>query len=89
MYKVEWSKEVLAKIAAAWEGSTADEREAIHVAAEMLDAILLDEPETAGESRESDRFRVLLHMPLVISYRIDSGNHRVRVFSVNIYRRDR
>ncbi len=87
MYRVEWSQDVIANIAAVWDRSSPGEREAIHVAAEALDAILLTDPETAGESRESNDIRVLIHRPLVVSYRIDVAKSHVRVFSVNVYRR--
>lgn len=89
MYRVEWSQDVIASMAAVWDRSSPAERDAIHVAAETLDAILLTDPETAGESRESNDIRVLIHRPLVISYRIDVAKAHVRVFSVNIYRRSK
>jgi hypothetical protein len=89
MYRVEWSKDVIAKIAIVWDRSTSHEREAIHVAAETLDEILLTNPAAAGESRESEDVRVLAHMPLVINYRIDAAKRHVRVFSVNVYRREK
>lgn len=52
---------------------------------ESLDAILLSDPAAAGESRDSEYVRVLVHKPLTISYRINAGEGRVRVFSVNVY----
>jgi hypothetical protein len=78
-YTVIWLPDAEQELAALWRN--APNRDAITVAAALIDQLLEREPETAGESRPDGR-RILFASPLGVIYRVRPDQREVNVHHV-------
>jgi hypothetical protein len=78
-FQVLWAPEAEEELAGIWLSAT--DRNAITVAAHLIDSALRTKPEDAGESREEGR-RILLQPPLGVVFIVSAEDCRVSVLSV-------
>jgi hypothetical protein len=83
-WTVVWLPDAEIELAELWLASI--DREATTAAADQIDQLLRNSPETAGESRTADR-RILIIPPLAVIYRAFPDDRFVRVSSVREIRR--
>jgi plasmid stabilization system protein ParE len=81
-WDVIWIPNAEQKLAALWVQSA--DRQAIAVAANLIDGQLESTPESAGESRPNGR-RILHSKPLGITYRVLLAQRQVQVLRVWLY----
>jgi hypothetical protein len=87
MYRVTWGREILDKLAEVYDRLDEHRREQLMVALDSLDAGLIDNPLTLGESRDSPYVRVAIQSPLMVEFRINETQQVVRVSGVSYIRR--
>ncbi len=75
-WTVVWLPDAENELAELWLAST--DREATSAAADQIDQLLRNSPQTAGESRSADR-RILIIPPLAVIYRVSLDDRIVRV----------
>lgn len=85
-YNVRWSRRSLDVLAEIWVDSSSEERAAITQTSAAVDRLLQSNPHEQGESRSADR-RVLIALPLILTYSIDEPRRIVRVLNVRQMRR--
>ena len=79
-YTVTWQPFALNRLAELW--MAAADRNAVAEASDRIDAVLADNPLTAGEGRDGNE-RILFDRPLAVGFRVDQGNRTVAVFTVS------
>jgi hypothetical protein len=88
MYKIHWRKSVSRSLLDRCARADQLLRDAILGAMENVEEILRDEPEFAGESRDTGK-RFLIVKPLSITYKVDHRSRTVIVVDVRVHRKDR
>jgi hypothetical protein len=83
-YMVIWMRKALDELTNLWMNADSETRDEITAAAHRIDAKLLDQPETKGESR-ADGERILIERPLGVLFHVKAG--AVRIFRVWLPRR--
>lgn len=78
-YTVLWTSAAEQELAAIWLG--AEDRDAVTSAADSIDAMLRDEPQTRGESRYG-ALRIFLVEPLGVDFEIRPDDRIVSVLAV-------
>jgi plasmid stabilization system protein ParE len=78
-YTVVWKPDAEDELARLW--NNAPDRAAVAAAADRIDATLLHDPETQGESR-SGNIRVLFMPPLAVYFRVSPDDRLVEVAAV-------
>lgn len=78
-YTVVWKPRPMSRLAEIW--TEAPNRESVRSAADAIDALLRNDPQTRGESR-SGSTRILVSSPLVVSYDIREEDRIVEVLAV-------
>jgi len=85
MFRVEWAPDARDRVASAWNRADAPEREQIMDAVDLIDRLLANNPEQAGESRDAG-FRLLIEPPLSVSFTLNIRLKTVRVVSARVFR---
>ena len=85
MFRIRWPKSVNRKLLEVSAKADALSLTAILAAISNAEALLQNEPEFVGESRDADK-RLLIVDPLSINYRIDFRRRIVKILRVRIQR---
>lgn len=89
MYFVRWGPKIIAKFSRVYDGLNDVQRQRLLAALESLDAQLMNDPTTLGESRSSPLIRVAIERPLTIAFRIDEEQQVVRVSGASYFDREK
>lgn len=84
-FRIEWQNDVIGRLAEDWEALEASDQRAVMDALDETDRVLQMSPMTVGESRAEDVDRVLIHLPVVIVYRVDLDLRVVRILGAGIH----
>jgi hypothetical protein len=83
MFRIRWPKSVNRKLLDASAKADAPQLTAILSAMSEVEAMLQNEPEFGGESRDAEK-RLLIVDPLLITYKIDLRRRIVKIVRVRI-----
>jgi hypothetical protein len=78
-YHVRWKRTAKDQLATIWMAAT--DRASVTDAAQQIEALLLTDPATRGESRSGDR-RILVLLPLAVVFKVNEEEKKVTVLSV-------
>ena len=83
-FTVVWQSPAEVELARLWNNATGPLRDAIRLAADQIDRILGQAPDTAGESRENAFKRMFFVRPLAVHYEVMMQDRIVKVLSVHL-----
>jgi hypothetical protein len=84
MYRVTWLDSVTLELLRATARANSPLRDRILEAMSEIETLLQNDPDTAGESR-GPRRRVLIHLPLSITFEIEQRSREVVVLEARVY----
>ncbi len=85
-YRIVWGLKVLQRFTAAWEQLDRETKRAVENALDEVDILLSVMPKPVGESRNTETRRILLHLPIVVEYRVDDDRRIVFIVAARIAR---
>jgi len=84
-YNIEWDLGILRDFTAYWEQLSKSQQRTVMDTLDDTDRMLKSNPWEVGESRHTDSFRVIISLPLVLTYQIDNRLNIVRVVDAKVY----
>jgi hypothetical protein len=83
MFEIEWLESAVSRLAEAWTEADSLKRSEITQATYLIERSLQIAPQDAGESR-AEEWRILIELPLVVTYEVDLPSRKVLVVDVQI-----
>lgn len=84
-FRIEWARDVLSDFATVWDRLDPRRQREVMDALDDIDRMLMVSPTEVGESRVRTTERVLIHLPVVVSYQVNLTQQVVRMNGVRVF----
>ncbi|NOZ41169.1 MAG: hypothetical protein GXP24_13225 [Planctomycetes bacterium] len=84
-YSIDWDPDILREFTTFWEQLPKVQQRIVMDTLDDTDRMLKSDPWAVGESRHTDSVRVIISLPLVLTYHIDNRLSIVRVVDAKVY----